>query len=180
MLKSGLIGVALLGLTLPGAASAAVIFNLTGVTMSDGSSLTGSLTTSDNLLTLQGFSISTQAKSSVYGNLLGNSYSLANVQSFTWNPYQGLSAIFTTPSGASLNLFLNTTLTAAGGSLASSSAEVQAGRGFRYVTGGSLVGSRATAAVPEPATWAMMLVGFGLVGAVMRRKQRQTVNYTFA
>jgi hypothetical protein len=36
------------------------------------------------------------------------------------------------------------------------------------------------AAVPEPATWAMMIVGFGAIGASMRRKQRQTVNYAFA
>ena len=35
-------------------------------------------------------------------------------------------------------------------------------------------------AVPEPATWAMMLVGFGFIGATMRRKQRQAVRYNFA
>jgi hypothetical protein len=34
--------------------------------------------------------------------------------------------------------------------------------------------------VPEPATWAMMLVGFGIIGAGMRRKQRQAVRYNFA
>lgn len=35
-------------------------------------------------------------------------------------------------------------------------------------------------AVPEPATWAMMLLGFGLVGGVMRRRQRQSVRLRFA
>jgi hypothetical protein len=29
---------------------------------------------------------------------------------------------------------------------------------------------QAAAAVPEPATWAMMIMGFGLVGAAMRRR----------
>lgn len=31
-----------------------------------------------------------------------------------------------------------------------------------------------TSPVPEPATWAMMIAGFGLVGATMRRRRRQT------
>jgi hypothetical protein len=36
-----------------------------------------------------------------------------------------------------------------------------------------------TAAVPEPSTWALMLLGFGFVGAALRRR-RQTVRYNFA
>ena len=35
---------------------------------------------------------------------------------------------------------------------------------------GLVTGFNDVAAVPEPATWAMMIVGFGLVGAAMRRK----------
>ncbi|GGD99950.1 hypothetical protein GCM10011529_02650 [Polymorphobacter glacialis] len=31
-----------------------------------------------------------------------------------------------------------------------------------------------TAAVPEPATWAMLVVGFGLVGATLRRRNAAT------
>lgn len=34
----------------------------------------------------------------------------------------------------------------------------------------------AVAAVPEPATWAMMIVGFGLVGAAMRRRAHPSVS----
>lgn len=34
-----------------------------------------------------------------------------------------------------------------------------------------------TAAVPEPATWAMMLVGLGMVGAAVRRRQKVAVNF---
>jgi len=30
------------------------------------------------------------------------------------------------------------------------------------------------AAVPEPAIWALMLIGFGAVGTALRREQRQT------
>ena len=36
-------------------------------------------------------------------------------------------------------------------------------------------------AVPEPATWAMMLIGFGAVGAAMRRRKSQPrVTVSFA
>ncbi|MBC2667937.1 PEPxxWA-CTERM sorting domain-containing protein [Novosphingobium piscinae] len=37
-----------------------------------------------------------------------------------------------------------------------------------------------TGAVPEPSTWAMMLIGFGCVGAMLRRKPRQTVRLIVA
>jgi hypothetical protein len=46
---------------------------------------------------------------------------------------------------------------------------------------GSLAGTVSFAAVPEPATWALMILGFGLVGGVLRRKERETrVRYNFA
>jgi hypothetical protein len=32
-------------------------------------------------------------------------------------------------------------------------------------------------AVPEPATWAMMILGFGTAGAVLRRRQKQAVRF---
>ncbi|MDO6413205.1 SdiA-regulated domain-containing protein [Sphingomonas sp. BIUV-7] len=42
-------------------------------------------------------------------------------------------------------------------------------------TSGLVVLSRASSAVPEPASWAMMIGGFGLVGAAMRRRQPATL-----
>lgn len=35
-------------------------------------------------------------------------------------------------------------------------------------------------AVPEPATWAMMLMGFGMVGAGVRSRRKQSVRVTYA
>lgn len=34
--------------------------------------------------------------------------------------------------------------------------------------------------IPEPATWAMMILGFGLIGGAMRSARRQTVRVTYA
>jgi hypothetical protein len=34
--------------------------------------------------------------------------------------------------------------------------------------------------VPEPATWALMILGIGAIGGMMRRRQRQSVSYNFA
>ena len=39
---------------------------------------------------------------------------------------------------------------------------------------------RQFAAVPEPATWALMIMGFGLMGAAMRRDRKVTARIRFA
>ena len=46
-------------------------------------------------------------------------------------------------------------------------------------TGTAPAGSPTSGAVPEPATWAMMVLGFGALGGVMRRKRRQIIRYAF-
>lgn len=43
-----------------------------------------------------------------------------------------------------------------------------------------LIGSAVTTAVPEPATWAMMIAGFAVVGGTMRRQRRTTASVRFA
>jgi hypothetical protein len=46
--------------------------------------------------------------------------------------------------------------------------------------GDSLTGTVNFTAVPEPATWALMILGFGLVGGALRRRDSQTrVRYNF-
>jgi hypothetical protein len=41
-------------------------------------------------------------------------------------------------------------------------------------------GANAIAAVPEPATWALMIVGFGFVGAAVRRERKVTARVSYA
>jgi hypothetical protein len=43
-----------------------------------------------------------------------------------------------------------------------------------------VLGSGTAAAVPEPATWAMMLIGFGFVGGAMRSAKRRQAQVRFA
>jgi PEP-CTERM motif len=42
---------------------------------------------------------------------------------------------------------------------------------------GAFLNNQISSAVPEPANWAMMIVGFGLVGGAMRRRQSVRVTY---
>ncbi|MGL4543412.1 MAG: PEPxxWA-CTERM sorting domain-containing protein [Polymorphobacter sp.] len=53
--------------------------------------------------------------------------------------------------------------------------EVITGLRFRSTGVAFELDSIAGAAVPEPASWALMIVGFGLVGAALRRRATQTV-----
>lgn len=46
--------------------------------------------------------------------------------------------------------------------------------GYGYETSANTVITATTAAVPEPATWAMMIGGFAFAGAVMRRRRSAT------
>ena len=39
----------------------------------------------------------------------------------------------------------------------------------------AVTGPEATGAIPEPATWAMMLLGFGGLGSVLRRRRSRVV-----
>jgi hypothetical protein len=53
---------------------------------------------------------------------------------------------------------------------------LSANTGFAYTLDTLLYGSRAAVeGVPEPATWAMMVLGFGLVGGAMRQARRRRV-----
>jgi hypothetical protein len=94
----------------------------------------------------------------------------------TFNEASWVSAIFT--NGAALNPpFPNTTqVTCSGPPGIGVGESTQLGVGFSTSGSGShtfeVVLTPTVASVPEPATWAMMLAGFGGLGAVMRSRRR--------
>jgi len=47
------------------------------------------------------------------------------------------------------------------------------GSSIQSSLGGGFFYTPVTGAVPEPATWAMMLLGFGGIGAAMRRRRKE-------
>ena len=51
---------------------------------------------------------------------------------------------------------------------------VDAGSGLNYELPFIINGTVAASAVPEPATWAMMIGGFGMIGGAMRSRRRKT------
>ena len=46
--------------------------------------------------------------------------------------------------------------------------------------GGNLAFAPAVSAIPEPSTWAMMILGFGAVGVAMRRRRKDIVRVAYA
>ena len=172
-MKFGLIlGAAAAVMTLSAPVAAAVVFDLSNVTLVDGGTLTGTLTLSDDLASLEGFNITSSSNSGwPYANFAGRTYLFTDVTTFSWNAAQGLQANFADPS-ARLDIFFSSPLTSTGTGLAITTSETQ-GNYNRYAVSGELVAQ--AGAVPEPATWAMLIIGFGLVGVSMRRRSQTDV-----
>lgn len=156
------------------ASAADIIFNLDNVTFVDGGTLTGWFSTSEDLSVLTGFSFTSSANHAwPYGNFTGDTYTLAGASNHTWNPVIGIWAVFGDPATAQINFFFDGGLNPTGGALDATTSEWVSTSGSRHLMGAVNGGpgpSVSVAAVPEPATWALMIGGFALVGASMRRR----------
>jgi PEP-CTERM motif len=84
---------------------------------------------------------------------------------FTTTPTPGSLVGF---AGGSINFGGNVFELPSGGSVV----EMQQDNDLYFVLTGTIAGPVAVAAVPEPSTWAMMALGFGLLGLVGYRKTR--------
>jgi hypothetical protein len=115
------------------------------------------------------------------------------VLSRTYDPTSGLlvsdiTAFLAIPTGASrlgFDLKLNLDCSGAGSSCDFSHTStfgfgaLPTGLTFSSESGAFLVGNPVGDAVPEPATWAMMIVGFGVIGGSTRYRRRKT-SFSFA
>jgi hypothetical protein len=149
-------------------------FNLIGVTLATpggtaAGTLTGYFVTNDALSSVISFDINASQSGSFAG--------------FTYNPSTASVTAAVLPSqffqldsfsaSNELRLFFNSPLTQNGTTLSPlNSYEFETSGGSRLLTG-SVVNANATSgAVPEPASWAMMILGMGAVGYALRRKVR--------
>ena len=172
--RLGLVSAATLALLAASPASAAqYLFDFSGTGFFGGTlNGSGTLTTDDVSFVnaLNGYTA--QTITGISGTFNGSTITgLANVTGsnnlfYLTGPFfvDGNGLGFSTASGVSANLFVTN------------------GTSYRVNTMGAglltgLVTARVTpvtvaAAVPEPATWAMMLMGFGVIGAALRRRRR--------
>lgn len=130
-------------------------------------SITGLGSATLNLATRLGFSTSNSAvffsRAGGSGNDLFDFYVASPINlAASFGPVAGNNVF-------ALNQFQNISTT--GGNLSFSSAS-------RVQFAGQI--GAASGAVPEPATWAMMLVGFGAVGYAMRRQRKNAVAVSYA
>jgi hypothetical protein len=165
---AGAAALALLGAA-PSAEAAVITWILQDVVFDDGGAAYGSFDYDTDLQTADNFDITTTAGRPVPGfhyDAATSHFSGANLYA-----YSSLSWC-TTGCEIFLDLKFEDALDAPGtvalvtGNYGAASSERDVR--FRSLTSGSVVGQ---AAVPEPAGWALMLAGFGGLGATLRRRR---------
>nr|WP_312162199.1 PEPxxWA-CTERM sorting domain-containing protein [Phenylobacterium sp.] len=149
---------------------AAKTFVLDGVTLQGGGTLTGSFTTDDALSSLLGINIVASAGTLGSGVFSTFTYDNASLADWVSLPTQGF-RISTAGYAQQLRLDFFP-LTETGTNLLNTSYEFQSSGGPRTVTGGRVM-LDVPSAVPEPASWAMMITGFGIAGSALRARGRK-------
>ena len=101
---------------------------------------------------------------------IGGTTASDNISFFIFDSGGGLSDVFSSGGNNNFDLY--------GAQLFSGSTDhpmFSAGSFDLLSSSGAAAGSLTISAVPEPATWAMMLIGFGAMGASLRRRPRRAL-----
>jgi len=157
--------VSLLGLILfawAGQASANIVYNFSGVTFSDGGTLTGTMTTNDAMNALVDFDITTSPATG-----LGFNYTSASIgSSSTSLPFILVLSDIPSPTNILQVTFNNLTTAGAPITIGTFDSFEQNGLARRDIVAGGVV------AVPEPSTFVLLGIGaLGLLGYRLRRGQ---------
>jgi hypothetical protein len=173
MKRLAAISAAIVALAVAAPAWAAKTFVLDNVTLQGGGTLTGTFTTDDALSSLIGINITASAGSYGPGVFSVFNYNNAALADWVSLPTQGF-RIQTAGAAQQLRLDFNP-LTLTGANILNTSSEYQRLGGPRAVLTGRVMlqESSPISAVPEPATWAMMIIGFGAVGSMVRTTRRR-------
>ncbi|WP_174278827.1 PEP-CTERM sorting domain-containing protein [Sphingomonas bacterium] len=155
----------------PAAANATKVFNL-NVTSASGT-VTGSFTTNDARTAVESYNI----VASAFGSFTG----------YTYTPATSTISASTLPSQYfridspglvnELQLYFSSGLSDTGGTILTSSSYEHEPSGGNRSLSGSVV---AASVVPEASTWAMAMVGLGVVGGALRRRGKVSMRVGFA
>ena len=156
---------AALALVAAAPASAAVTFDV-NATFVGGGTLTGNFTTNDAITQVTGLNLQSSANGAFVAVTYANLGTIDNQQLPTT-----FRLTVNGPPGRQVQLVFSPSLTAAGGVIGPNSFENQAQAGNRTIVGS--VTAR-VAAVPEPASWGLMMLGTAMVGAGLRSRRRRT------
>jgi len=159
-----------LAMSITAAAGAAPLnYTLSNVKFNDGTSLTGGFSIDDTSGDLLSFDIASEngvlpGVEYVTGDITYRNLFASNEYIFVVDPdfTQYLALTFASPLTAGSNALMHF-----------SSYECDNCNAIRFIVSGDAV----SAAVPEAASWAMMLVGFGAVGGAMRARRKVAVSF---